>query len=47
MGSTIIPLSDRLTRSTSDALVLDRQVLVDDAEAAPAVRHGNRETRLW
>ena len=44
-GSTIIPDSERLTLSTSRALVLDREVLVDDPEAA-LLGHGDRETRL-
>ena len=40
IGLTIMPLSERFTRSTSERLLLDRQVLVDDAEAA-VLRHGD------
>ena len=44
-GSTIMPDSERLTLSTSRGLRLDRQVLVDDAEAA-LLGHGDRQARL-
>ena len=41
IGSTIMPDSERFTLSTSAACVGDRQVRVDDADAA-VLRHADR-----
>ena len=44
-GSTIMPASLRFTLSTSAACSVDRQVLVDDAEAA-LLGERDRQARL-
>ena len=44
-GSTIMPLSERFTLSTSFGLLLDGQVAVNDAEAA-LLRQRNRHVRF-
>jgi len=44
-GSTIIPLSDRLTLSISPALLLDGEVAVDHADAS-LLGHGDGQARL-
>ncbi len=45
IGFTIMPLSDRFDAIDFGRLLFDRQVLVDDANAA-VLGHGNREGRL-
>ena len=45
IGSTIMPLSERLTRSTSDACSSIDEVLVDDADAA-LLRHRDGQAAL-
>ena len=44
-GSTIMPLSERLTLSISLGLLLDGEVAVDDADSA-LLGHGDGQARL-